>query len=470
MKDHFLSKLPINKEGFYRLATSFQNESYFALLDSRSESKYLSKFSYITFSPFKTIRSKAWDVWVEDSNGISHYNDSVFEILRKELKHFMQPRIPGKKFPFLGGVIGYFGYELGRLIENLPCKAKDVWKYDNCKLGLYHFVIILDNINDEVFLSYQNPECQSLSLEYIQKKISVALLSFKENEIQIEKNESSKSIESLDSDFTKTHYLESILKVKEYIKAGDIFQANLTQRFFLPFEKKKGWELYNNLMKINPSPFAAYLRYADLDIVCSSPERFWSLCNRQIETRPIKGTIYRDSDQAIDEKLKQKLIKSEKDNAELTMIVDLLRNDLGKICKAGTVKVNAFPEIETYASVHHLVAAITGQLRNDRDVVDILNATFPGGSITGAPKIRAMEIIDEIEPVERGVYTGSIGFIGFDGDADLNIVIRTIILANGLAHIQVGGGIVADSNEESEYLETLLKGKNLAKALFSSLI
>ncbi len=466
MKDHYLSKLPLNRDDFYHLASSFQNESYFVFLDSRTKSSNLSKFSYVTFSPFKTIRSKSWNVWVEDSNGISQFKESVFEILRNELKHFMQPRIPGKKIPFLGGVIGYFGYELGRLIEHLPCTAKDVWKYDNCKLGLYHFVIILDNSNDEVFLSYQNPECQSLSLECLQKKINDALLYFKEKEVNIEKNELSMSIDMLYSDFSKEHYLESITNVKNYIKAGDIFQANLTQRFFLPYEKERGWELYNKLMKINPSPFAAYLKYSDFDIVCSSPERFWSLSNRQIETRPIKGTIHRDFNQAIDEELKQKLINSEKDNAELAMIVDLLRNDIGKVCKAGTIKVNAFPEIETYASVHHLVATITGELENGKDAIDILKATFPGGSITGAPKIRAMEIIDELEPVERGVYTGSIGYIGFDGDADLNIVIRTIILANGLAHIQVGGGIVADSNEESEYLETLLKGKNLIKALY----
>jgi len=242
----------------------------------------------------------------------------------------------------------------------------------------------------------------------------------------------------------------------------------LTQRFETRCKEINPWELYKRLMDINPSPFACFLNFPGVKVVSSSPERFLLVNRRYIETRPIKGTIKRGLTREEDEKNKDYLLHDEKNRAELAMIVDLMRNDIGRVCKTGSINVKSFPELETYSSVHHLVSTITGELEEDKNIMDVLKATFPGGSITGAPKIRAMEIIDELEPVERGIYTGSIGYLGFNGCMDLNIAIRTITITGDKAHIQAGGGIVADSVEEDEYDESLIKAQKLFKAFIKS--
>jgi len=225
------------------------------------------------------------------------------------------------------------------------------------------------------------------------------------------------------------------------------------------------WELYRRLRQINPAPFAAYLGFEGVSVVSSSPERFVHLSGKAVETRPIKGTRRRGETEAEDKALAAELLASAKDHAENVMIVDLERNDLGRVCEVGSVAVTELAALETFPTVFHLTSTITGKLREDKDGIDLLQATFPGGSITGAPKIRAMEIIDELEPTRRSVYTGSIGYLGFNGDIDLNIAIRTFIVKDGKAYFQVGGGIVYDSDPEAEYRETLDKGKALFDAL-----
>lgn len=264
---------------------------------------------------------------------------------------------------------------------------------------------------------------------------------------------------------SRLNYLHDLSRVIDYIYVGDIYQANLTQRFSLDW-KGDAWELYSQLHKQNPAPFAAFLPYQDFQILCSSPERFIRIQpDGQIETRPIKGTRPRGTSPSEDQELAVELQTSSKDRAELTMIIDLERNDIGRICEFGTVKVPDLIKLEKYPTVWHLVSTITGELRKELKPSDIIRAVFPGGSITGAPKIRAMEIIEELEPHKRGVYTGSIGYMGFDGAWDFNIVIRTILLKDEKAFIHAGGGIVADSIPENEYTETLVKADALFKVL-----
>ena len=279
------------------------------------------------------------------------------------------------------------------------------------------------------------------------------------------------------SNFSKENYLRAVECAKQYINAGDIYQVNLSQRFQTQIETSP-YEIYKRLRKINPAPFSCYLRFDNKYIISSSPERFLSLRStldstvkhsgsivRNIQTRPIKGTRPRSKDENINAKMKEDLLSSEKDNAELAMIVDLERNDLGRVCKYNTVKVTEKKELEEHPTVYHLVATIEGELHSRYDSIDLLKATFPGGSITGAPKVRAMQIIDELEPTKRSVYTGAIGYLSFNGNIDFNIAIRTFLAKDDHIYFQVGGGIVADSNPEDEYEETLHKAKALIDTL-----
>jgi len=268
----------------------------------------------------------------------------------------------------------------------------------------------------------------------------------------------------LGPNFTPEEYIKAVSKVREYIAAGDVFQVNLSQRFEANLTVPP-YELYRRLRQVNPAPFASYLNFNGVTIVSASPERFLKVRGDLVETRPIKGTRPRGHDPIEDAALAQELVHSIKDQAENVMIVDLERNDLGRVCRYGTVKVTELAILETFPTVFHLTSTVIGRLRQSKDVVDLLKATFPGGSITGAPKVRAMEIIDELEPTKRSVYTGSIGYLSFTGDLDLNIVIRTFLVKDFKAYFQVGGGIVYDSDPAAEYLETMDKAKALIQAL-----
>ena len=269
---------------------------------------------------------------------------------------------------------------------------------------------------------------------------------------------------SLSSTFSRTEYHSAVNKIKEYLHSGDTYQVNISHRFECEFTGDE-WNLYKNLREDNPAPFGAYLKFPMVQILSSSPEQFLSLDGTFIETRPIKGTNPRGETQEIDAQMARDLFNSNKDRAENIMIVDLLRNDLGKVCTIGSVKVPSLFSLEAHPTVWHLVSTITGSLAPKNTVVDLIRATFPGGSITGTPKIRAMEIIEEIEPVRRQVYCGSIGYISFTGNMKTNIAIRTIVIKNGHIYLPVGGGIVADSDPETEYQETLDKAKGILRTL-----
>jgi len=259
-------------------------------------------------------------------------------------------------------------------------------------------------------------------------------------------------------------YLEAVRRAKEYIAAGDIYQVNMSQRLSanLPVPP---FELYKRLRRITPAPFASFLNFGQVVVVGASPERLLHVRDGFVETRPMKGTRPRGKTPSEDRQFQEELLQSEKERAELLMIVDLERNDLGRVCEYGSVRVKALRTLETYATVFQTTATVVGTLRKDQDCIGLVKACFPGGSVTGVPKIRAMEIIDELEPTRRGIYTGSVGYFSFDGDLDLNVVIRTFVLKDGKAFFQVGGGIVADSQPEAEYEETMVKARALIEAL-----
>ena len=273
-----------------------------------------------------------------------------------------------------------------------------------------------------------------------------------------------RAIAPLRSNLSEAAYTAAFKRVQRYIRAGDCYQVNLAQRFAAP-AKGDPWSAYCRLRELNPAPFSAYLKTPFGEVLSSSPERFLSLRHGQVETRPIKGTRPRGANAADDAALRQVLSESEKDRAENLMIVDLLRNDLGRVCRPGSIQVPALFATETYASVHHLVSTVRGELRHDEDAVSLLRACFPGGSITGAPKIRAMQIIEELEPHRRGVYCGAIGYLGFDGAMDTNIAIRTIVHSRGEVRFWAGGGLVFDSDSEQEYRETFDKASRLIELL-----
>jgi para-aminobenzoate synthetase component 1 len=270
----------------------------------------------------------------------------------------------------------------------------------------------------------------------------------------------------IESELTRTDYLRHIATIQHYIREGDCYQVNFAQRFRGRLQGEP-WAAYRRLRQVNPAPYGAYLSNPLLTVLSSSPERFLGLSNGRVETRPIKGTAPRSTDPLRDEALRQGLAQSAKDRAENLMIVDLLRNDLGRVCRIGSVRVTKLFDIESFARVHHMVSTIEGELDSGRDALDLLRACFPGGSITGAPKRRAMEIIEELEDCRRGIYCGSIGYIGFDGTMDSNIAIRTLTVRDGELEFWAGGGIVADSQAAAEYQETLDKAAAILEALAS---
>jgi para-aminobenzoate synthetase component 1 len=367
-----------------------------------------------------------------------------------------------EQFPFLGGAVGYFGYDLVRRWEKHlnPSPKKEPFSLPDLWFGLYDTWIAIDHTHQKTFLFSLDITPESLKKwsrfeELIQKPVipgTLVIPSPHRDDICVRSNLSFEA------------YKAMFEKAKRYIEEGEIYQVNLSQCLMAnvclsPFE------IYKNLRTIHPSPFSAYINLGDFQILSSSPERFMRITKEgDIRTEPIKGTIRRGENQEEDAFLKKELLRSEKDRAELMMIVDLERNDLGKICRYGSVNVPTLIELRSFATVHHLVSVIEGKLKT-KHFPDIIEALFPGGSITGAPKLRAMQIIDELEPHNRGIYTGSIGYIDYRRQADLNIAIRTIVHQKGVVYFPLGGGIVSDSESESEFAETLQKGKALITAV-----
>lgn len=432
----------------FEIFTIFKDEANSFILDSAMDKNKLGRYSFISSNPFKIIKYK-------------NYENNPLDDLKIELKKYQVEN--NTNLPFIGGAVGYLSYDLGNYIEKLPRTTVDDTNVYDLYLGLYDHVIVVDHLENRTYIATPNIDVEKESK--VIDKIETTIIKAEKNGINsICYEEREVEPIKLSSNFTKEEFKKSVDKVREYIKQGDIYQANLTQRF-TGKTSLTSFELYRDLRRFSPAPFGAFLNFDDIHILSNSPERFIKCVDKKVETRPIKGTRPRGKNKEEDLKLQEELRNSEKDRAELLMIVDLERNDIGRISKIGSVKVPELFVIEPYANVNHLVSTVVGILEDDRDVLDVIKATFPGGSITGAPKIRAMEIIDELEPTQRNVYTGSIGYIGFNGDMDLNIAIRTIVKKDSDVYFQVGGGMTWDSNPEDEYQETLDKAKSIMKAL-----
>ena len=433
----------------------FSTDDQPVFLDSGKGYENLGKFSIIASEPFLKFKSKNNQVMI-NGEPVLGVEKNPLEILKDYLNQYKIEY--ASDLPFIGGVLGHFSYDLCHHFEALPRTAIDDLDVYDLNVGFYNGSIVYNHETKEFFVTDAeiNPGGDS-RVRMIVDRVKSAELE------ELSTNTSSEDI-AINSNMTKEKYIQSIKKIKDYIKSGDIYQVNMTQRFHTEL-RTKPLALYSNLRTVNSAPFAAYLDYGDYQVLSSSPERFMKLEKGELSTRPIKGTRPRGKNLAEDQRLKEELLNSEKDQAELLMIVDLERNDFSKVAKTGTVKVPELFVIEEYPTVFHLVSKVVCELDENYDAIDCITNTFPGGSITGAPKIRAMEIIDELEPTQRNIYTGSIGYIDFNGDMDLSIVIRTMLIKNNNVYFQVGGGIVWDSNAEDEFQESLDKGKALVEAL-----
>ena len=372
--------------------------------------------------------------------------------------------------PFAGGWVGYLSYDLGRYLERLPDGVEHDIKLPLFRFGFYDAVVAWDwHAKKGYLLALEYAGQDSRPKERLERLRRICQAYRGDKEVKAEAADSNTGtveiIEQMERNIRQEEYLKKVARAVEYIKAGDIFEVNLSQRFSCGYEAG-GEVLYGYLARHNPAAYAVLLKAKGHAIVSASPELFLSKRGRNIVTRPIKGTSAREVNEEEDQANRKWLESSQKDIAELNMIIDLERNDLGRVCRYGTVRVLAEREIEAYPTVFHAVATVAGELREELSRADILRATFPGGSITGAPKIRAMEIIDQLEPTARSVYTGGIGWVGVNGDMDLNIAIRTVILAGGRAYVQAGGAVVADSDPEGEYEETLAKAAALVQAVW----
>jgi para-aminobenzoate synthetase component I len=446
--------------------TGLQDRAGSFLLDSGLPAGGLGAWSFAGFDPFLVFRAKGNDITFT-RNGLAetHRGDPLAE-LRSLLQRFRCVSAPG--LPFSGGAVGYFSYELCGLLERIPRATAGILPIPDIEFGFYDGILAFDHGAGRSFI-VANPVAgrdADAIVRSMEGTVREALQS-KAGGDPSPLRSAGQAPALPRSNFSKAGYLAAIARIKDYIRAGDVYQVNLSQRFDAPLPCHP-YSLYRRLRKLSPAPFAAYLNCGTLQVAGSSPERFLRIRDGRIETRPIKGTRPRGALPADDARLGNELLASEKDRAELLMIVDVERNDLGRICEVGSIRVDDIFRLETHPTVHHLVAAVSGTIRSGCDAFDCIRSLFPGGSITGAPKIRAMQIIDEIETCPRHLYTGAVGYLGFDGNCDLNVAIRTIYCVGDRAYFHAGGGIVWDSDPEAEYQETLDKARAMRAALTES--
>ena len=448
------------------------------LLESALRSERLGRFSYLAADPWLVLRSKGAALEWHSREGVERSAGDPFAALQTALARNALDAVPGLP-AFQGGVAGYLGYDLCHHLERLPSPRFDDLDLPDLCLGLYDWTIAWDHVEGRTWLFSTGLPLdggrRSERAEARARMVRERLAGVPERPEAPRRPSASLvatgpqthalgGMPGVSSTFSRAEYLRAVERTREYIWAGDIFQANLSQRLEAAVDEHP-FALYTRLRHRNPAPFAAYFDFGPAVVVSASPERFLRLSGECVETRPIKGTSPRGWTPRHDSALGEALSESEKDRAENVMIVDLLRNDLSKVCRDHTVEVPELCQIERYATVHHLVSTVVGRLRPGLGPVDLLRATWPGGSITGAPKVRAMEIIAELEPTCRSVYTGSVGYFSFGGAVDTNIAIRTFIVMRDRAYFQAGGGIVADSDPEREYDETLDKARGMVAAL-----
>ncbi len=434
------------------LFSAFADFTWAIFLDSGRPESDFGRYEIFSAHPKKTYITRGKLTTISSGGNQQVVPDDPFQLLAEELSgNFVE----ADELPFTGGALGFFSYDLGRRVEKIPVHAEDDIAMPDMAVGIYYWAYIADHVEKKAVLVGDMSE----------PRVRLNWQDIINNVTQIQNHnpkEKYQAVNTIQSNMTAEQYAKKFCSVKEYIASGDCYQVNLAQRFQVKVTGD-AWSGYQALRKINPSPFSAYINIPECKILSVSPERFLQVNNDLVETKPIKGTRPRSKQVEEDNVLKQALQDSTKDRAENVMIVDLLRNDLSKCCEINSVKVSKLFDIESFSTVHHLVSTIEGKLPAVSSPVELLRECFPGGSITGAPKIRAMEIIEELEPHRRGLYCGSIGYIGFNRKMDTNIAIRTIIHKDNCAYFYAGGGLVWDSQMEEEYQETFDKAAAMFK-------
>ena len=451
----YSKKIPYSYSRFFSQFRSLsENSTHFVLLESGRGGRY----SIAAFQPETIIKGKNNQLEIISEKSTERIVGNPLHLLTDWMSQYHVDKL--EELPsFLGGAIGYISYDYARNIEQLPEKAKDDLEMPE----IYFFIVkewfVFDHEQDLLWLLIvaENDQGIDRRLAYWEQRW------FQETTLNKQPKTTEIASDHLEVSLTEEDFKQAVIKIQQYISQGDVFQVNLAVRQSKPIEVE-ALDIYEQLRALNPSPYMGYLHTPDFQLVSGSPELLVKKDGKAVSTRPIAGTRSRGQDSEEDITLANELIENEKERAEHVMLVDLERNDLGRVCEYGTVEVNEFMVIEKYSHVMHIVSNVRGELAEDKSNSDIINAVFPGGTITGAPKVRTMEIIEELEPVQRGIYTGSLGWIDFSGDLELNIIIRTMLVKEGLAHVQAGAGIVIDSNPKHEYKESMKKAAALWKA------
>lgn len=444
-----------------------KESSYSFLLESAIQSGSSGRYSFIGFNPKMIIKSAARKISILENGEWRTEDEEPITFLRSIMAQYSIPKLNDAP-PFIGGLVGYFAYDAIRMFERIPDSTTDDLHIDDLLLILVENLIVYDHYHHSIKIisiteSDNNPEkafsagCERITaVSHLLKKI------IEPNYNGFEINEHDKL--AITSNMTPADFIKNVETAKEYIAEGDIFQVVLSQRFAVPIECD-GFDIYRRLRSMNPSPYMFYFHCNDTVIAGSSPEVLVKCRDGTVTTRPLAGTRRRGLSENEDRKTAEELLNDEKERAEHVMLVDLGRNDLGRFCKYGSIRIPEFMGIERYSHVMHIVSEVTGQLENNKDSFNVLQGSFPAGTVSGAPKIRAMEIIDDLEPVRRGLYAGAVGYFDFHNNIDTCIAIRTLVIKNNTAYIQAGAGIVADSVPENEYYETVHKAHALIKAI-----
>jgi anthranilate synthase component 1 len=469
--DVFSADLLTPVSAYLRVA---QGARHSFLLESVEGGEKIARYTFAGANPEEIFRYANGACVMESRDRLVWEERDPVSFLRTRMERFQPVRIPGLP-PLVAGAIGYFSYDMVRLIERLPRQLRDEIGLYDAMLMFYHGVIAFDHVQHRLWV-VRNVFTEgegSLRAKYeaAVRKIKRTKRMLEEPVAAERKKKEAKSKKRtplrVKSNFRRGEYLAVVRKAKAYIRAGDIFQVVLSQRFSAKTQADP-FEVYRELRALNPSPYLFYLQLNDVCVVGSSPEMLVKVQGRDVFYRPIAGTLPRGKDEAEDLRLEQEMLASEKERAEHIMLVDLGRNDLGRVCDYGTVRVEQLLTVERFSHVMHLVSSLRGRLREDVDCFDALMACFPAGTVSGAPKVRAMEIIEELERTRRGIYAGGVLYMDFAGNLDSCIALRTMVIKNGVAHVQAGGGIVADSTPAGEYQETINKSRALLAALESA--
>lgn len=451
----YSKKIPFSYSSFFSgYRTIAKDFSHHVLLESGRGGQY----SIAAFDPDSIITGKNNQVEIQTKNGTERLNGNPIHILKEWMSQFQMEKVEGLP-DFLGGALGYISYDYARYIERLPDLAEDDLQLPE----IYFFIVkewfIFDHKEEALWLLFlsENSHGVEEKMEHWEKRwLHETAIPSPSKAVKID-------TQQLEVSMNEEEFQDAVKRIQQYISQGDVFQVNLSVRQSKPIHVD-ALEVYEQLRVLNPSPYMGYFHTPDFQLVSGSPELLVKKKGTEVSTRPIAGTRSRGKDEEEDIKLANELIENEKERAEHVMLVDLERNDLGRVCTYGSVEVNEFMVIEKYSHVMHIVSNVRGNLEENKTCFDIIDAVFPGGTITGAPKVRTMEIIEELEPVQRGIYTGSLGWIDFSGDLELNIVIRTMLVKDGKAHVQAGAGIVIDSHPMHEYKESLKKATALWRA------